>query len=137
MDVVYARSRALRMAPVWLFFGASLAVGCDSRTIEAYPDEFVGIGIVVQTHGDVHVVQTVIAGSPAADAGLEPGARLVAINGTATRGRSLASVVAQLRGVAGTQVELRLKPSSGGLMTAVLTRRTLTRGEAHDDYRSP
>lgn len=101
---------------------------CTSNTIEAYPEQLVGIGIVVKADRGNHVVQKVIAGGPADQAGLVIGTRLIGIDGSPTKGRSLASVVDRLRGQDGTQVELQVEGPDGAA-TLKVKRRMLARVE--------
>lgn len=109
-----------------LVLGTAFVAGCQGRTIEAYPEQLVGIGVVVKADGGEHVVQRVIAGGPAEEAGVMEGGRIVAIDGEPTRGKPLASVVDQLRGKDGTRVVLRVD-GPAGLLTTTVTRRMLAR----------
>jgi C-terminal processing protease CtpA/Prc len=106
---------------------------CESRTLQAYPDQLAGVGIVVKTGPTGHVVSRVIEGGPAADAGVRPGDRIVAVDGATTDGQSLARVVESLRGEEGSEVVLRLAGGRGDVVVTV-TRRLLAR--AGDDYRA-
>lgn len=102
--------------------------GCTGNTIEAYPEQLAGIGVVVKANRGEHVVQKVIEGGPAAQAGLVVGTVIIGIDGTPTKGRSLAAVVDHLRGQDGTQVELRVK-GPDGVATIKVKRRMLARVE--------
>ncbi|HEY8376645.1 MAG TPA: S41 family peptidase [Nannocystis sp.] len=66
----------------------------------------VGIGVMIEQIADVVVVRDVIAGGPAAKAGLQRGDRLLAIDGVPIKGRPLVEIVDRLRGKAGTEVDL-------------------------------
>lgn len=101
--------------------------GCSDKTIEAYPAQLAGIGVVVKSSRGQHVVEEVIDGGPAAQAGLVAGARIVEVDGAPTKGRTLASVVDQLRGPDGSNVELRVQ-SATGVVTLSLKRGVLARG---------
>ena len=79
-----------------------------------------GVGIWVRRAGGQLVVDSVQSGSPAADAGVEVGDLLVSVAGRSVAGRSVADVVAALRGNAGTTVTIVV--SRGALV------RTLTLG---------
>lgn len=66
----------------------------------------VGIGVAIEQVADIVVVREVIAGGPAAKAGLQRGDRLLAIDGERVRGRPLVEIVDRIRGAAGTEVDL-------------------------------
>jgi carboxyl-terminal processing protease len=66
----------------------------------------VGIGVAIELVADVVVIDRVLPGGPAADAGLEPGDRILGIDGQRIAGRSLLEVVDGIRGDEGTTVEL-------------------------------
>lgn len=70
---------------------------------------FNGIGIeVVQSNGDLRIVSP-IDGTPAAQAGIEPGDIIRAINGRSTEGLTLEEAVKHMRGEPGSEVELTLE----------------------------
>ena len=105
---------------------ACALVACQGQTIQAYPDELAGIGVVVQITPDGHTITKVVAEGPAATAGLEEGDRILAVNGRLTTGEPLASVIQSLRGKAGTSVTVRTSGRKGEV-TSVLQRRLLAR----------
>jgi len=72
--------------------------------------EFVGVGLDLEPDpaGGEPVVVRPLRDSPAWQARVSPGTRVVAVNGVATRGRSLAEVAEALRGPRGSVVALRL-----------------------------
>jgi carboxyl-terminal processing protease len=109
-------------------------VACRGTTLQAYPDQLVGIGVVIKALPEGHTVTTVVADGPAATAGIEAGDRIVAINGQPTEGKSLASVVESLRGKAGTSVQVRTVGRRGEV-TTVVTRRMLARNGG-SEYRT-
>lgn len=109
-----------------LISGPAFVAGCQGRTLEAYPEQLAGIGVVVKADRGDHVVQTVVVGGPAQEAGVMEGGRILAIDGEPTQGKPLASVVDQLRGKDGTRVVLRVD-GPGGLLTTTVTRRPLSR----------
>lgn len=127
------RCRPAKLPALWRgVCAAILAAGCAS-SISAYPEEFAGVGLELHDgeHGP-HVVRSLPGGS-AEQAGLRPGDRVVAVDGLPTAGRSLADVVARLRGPAGSQVSLVLERGAVR-MTVDLTRTAVAR--AGDDYRA-
>ena len=108
---------------------ASLAcaiASCQGQTLQAYPDELAGVGIVVQSSGQGHTITKIVADGPAAVAGLQVGDRIVSVDGRSTVGQPLAEVIESLRGKAGTSVEVRTTGPRGEL-TTTLHRRLLAR----------
>lgn len=105
-----------------------LAGSCGDKTIEAYPTELAGIGVVVKSAPDGFVVGSVIDGGPAREAGIKEGDRVLEVDGKPTEGRTLASVVDSLRGKDGSQVMVRI--ASGASPTEVVTiqRRVMRKG---------
>jgi carboxyl-terminal processing protease len=83
---------------------------------------FGGIGIELTLEGRVPEVIAPIEGTPAAAAGLEPGDRIVKIDGQATSGMDVESVVKRLRGPAGTRVSLSIARSDRPPFDVLLTR---------------
>jgi carboxyl-terminal processing protease len=71
--------------------------------------EFGGIGVEVDFQADAIVVIAPIEGSPAARAGVQPGDRIIAINGSTVRGKSSQELVRVMRGQPGTKVTLTLR----------------------------
>ncbi len=67
-----------------------------------------GIGIEVALEDGAIVVIAPLDGSPAAQAGIEPGDRIVAIDGQAVGGTSLAGAIERMRGQPGTAVRVTL-----------------------------
>jgi carboxyl-terminal processing protease len=73
-----------------------------------------GIGVVLERRDRGLVVQTVLPGSPAERAGLDPGDQIVTVNGRDVRDEPAAAVVGEVRGPAGTTVELGLEGGRDG-----------------------
>jgi carboxyl-terminal processing protease len=71
--------------------------------------DFIGVGIEVGMRDRVPVVIAPIEGSPAAQAGVRPGDKIVAVNGVDTKGLSVLDVEERLGGRPGTVVHLRIK----------------------------
>lgn len=71
--------------------------------------ELSGIGIEVDLRDENITVIAPIEGSPAAKAGIQPGDRIVAIDGQPTRGQPIDKLIRKMRGLPGTQVVLSLK----------------------------
>lgn len=115
-------------ARAWFALSAAalLAAACQ-RTIQSYPDEFAGIGVVLRESAKGLVVSSLVEGGPAAEAGVHLGDTLKAVDGREIGGEKLASVVAKLRGVPGSSVVVTLEAEGGARDTFTLQRRSLTR----------
>src|SRR5512133_2182737 len=70
--------------------------------------EFDGLGLEVSIEGDVLVVVTPVADSPAERAGLHPGDRILSIDGEATREMTLGEALQRMRGAPGSKVVLEI-----------------------------
>ncbi len=66
----------------------------------------VGVGVAIEMVADVVVIREVMPGSPAAEAELQGGDRILGVDGTRLRGMSLMQVVDRIRGEAGSEVSL-------------------------------
>ncbi|MDQ3966476.1 MAG: PDZ domain-containing protein, partial [Actinomycetota bacterium] len=73
---------------------------------ERYNSKQVGIGIRLESKDDEVVVLSILDGSPAEEAGIEPGDVLVAIDGESMRGENIVEVTDKLGGPQGSRVEL-------------------------------
>lgn len=122
-----SRRVALLMAIAFLL----AATACRSKTIQAYPDELAGIGVVLQAAPQGPTVQRIVLGGPADLAGLREGDRVVAVDGEATAGRSLASVVDMLRGRDGTEVRVAVDNHAGRSVIAVRRRLLAREGDGY------
>ncbi len=87
--------------------------------------QFGGIGIELTLEGKVPEVISPIDGTPAANAGIEPGDRIVKIDGLATAGMDVETVVKRLRGPAGSRVVLEIARSNQAPFDVTLTRDTI------------
>jgi carboxyl-terminal processing protease len=83
---------------------------------------YYGVGLQVAQRGNRLVVTRVFDDSPAADAGLAAGDRLVSVGGRPTEGRTLEQVVTEIRGPEGTEVRLGVVVRDGGRRDLELTR---------------
>ncbi|MCU0663179.1 MAG: PDZ domain-containing protein, partial [Myxococcota bacterium] len=70
--------------------------------------KFGGVGLEVSIQGDDLVVITPMPGSPAQKAGIEPGDRIVSIDGKPTKAVDIEQAVRMMRGEPGTKVRLGL-----------------------------
>jgi C-terminal processing protease CtpA/Prc len=113
---------------LWLTSAVVLAlplVSCK-KTIQARPESLGGVGVVLQTTPTGPEIAELVAGGPAASAGIHVGDRVLAVNGESVDGKSLATVVASLRGKNGSSVVVRVRGGTGDL-TVTLLRQQLSR----------
>jgi carboxyl-terminal processing protease len=87
--------------------------------------EFGGIGIELTLEGKVPEVIAPIDGTPAANAGIEPGDRIVKINGQPTTGMDVEAIVKRLRGSAGSRVTLEIARTDRPPFDLTLTRNVI------------
>src|SRR5260370_34336374 len=70
--------------------------------------QFGGIGVELTLEGKVPEVISLMDATPAANAGIEPGDRIVKIDGQPTTGMDVEEIVKRLRGAAGSRVILTI-----------------------------
>ena len=88
---------------------------------------YVGVGIQVDNQNGRIVVITPIDGSPAQEAGVQPGDLLVSIDGVNIVGKTVDQVIPMIRGQEGTQVTLVFERATAqSPLTFTLTRRSIT-----------
>ncbi len=84
---------------------------------------FGGVGIVVELRNDFLTVVAPIAGTPAAQAGVLSGDRIVKIEGQSSKWATIQEAVQRLRGKPGTDVQITIfRPSTGDTKEIHLTR---------------
>lgn len=87
------------------------------------PTNFSGVGMMLVQFPDESIVVTqVFDRAPASRAGIRKGHRIVAVDGVPTAGRNLNEVVEQIRGPAGTQVQLTVADPHGAERTVSVRR---------------
>jgi hypothetical protein len=89
--------------------------------------ELVGIGAVLKAVRDGLVLDAVMPGSGAAEAGLVPGDVVVSIDGRETVALGFGGSIERIRGVEDSQVLLEVRRSSGALERVTVSRRRVTR----------
>ena len=87
--------------------------------------QFGGIGVELTLEGKVPEVISPIDGTPAAEAGIEPGDRIVKIDTQATTGMDVEEIVKRLRGVPGSRVALTISRNDRSPFEVVLTRNVI------------
>jgi carboxyl-terminal processing protease len=73
---------------------------------ESLSGTYVGIGVTLESEDEEIVVAALIEGSPADEAGVEPGDIVVAVDGESVRGEDISEVSEDIRGPEGTRVKL-------------------------------
>ena len=98
------------------------------RLNETTSGNYAGIGIQADVRDGWIVVIAPTPGSPAERAGIQPGDRIIEIDGRSTQGWTLEDASRSFRGDAGTSVALRLeRPGMANSVPLTLTRRPLHR----------
>lgn len=93
---------------------------------QAISGTYVGIGIAVTEDRDQNaVVMTVFKKSPAANAGLKVGDKILTVNGRSMVGKGTAAVVSKIKGKSGTKVMVGIE-RSGERKELTLIRRAIT-----------
>ena len=86
---------------------------------------FGGLGIQISQQDGVPMVISPIEDTPAASAGMQPGDRIVAVDGRSTRGVGLNDIVRILRGTPGTSVKLTIARGSDAPFDVTITRQII------------
>ena len=81
--------------------------------------ELVGIGVKVVADGDAILVEAVIPGGGAADAGVVAGDRIVAVEGARVTDTGMDGAIASLRGSPGTRVRVALERAGAALELSI------------------
>jgi carboxyl-terminal processing protease len=108
--------------------GDQYAEYLDPQTYESFRDvsagHFSGVGLWLKKDGDRIKVVTVLAGTPAATAGMKNGDVITALNGKPASGSSLEQVVQRIKGKPGTNVKISVL-RDGQAMDFTLIRRDI------------
>lgn len=94
----------------------------EARSAQASRNGYTGIGITIVERDNQVYVTAVFQHSPASQAGVEPGDRIVAVNGEATEGLKIGEVADRLRGLIGSRVDVTFD-RKGQAIAANLERR--------------
>jgi carboxyl-terminal processing protease len=117
----------------WLLPLVLLAPGGCQRTevVESFPNSYVGVGLELRmADGYPEVVRT-LPGSSAHQAGVQPGDRIVRIDGHPTAGETLGNVVMRIRGLPQSQVTLALDRGRERIIIVVRRKKMAKDGEAN------
>lgn len=102
----------------------------ETRSAKAFRIGYTGVGItIVEREGHVYVT-SVFDRSPAADAGIAAGDRIVAIEGQSAEGLTVAEVANRLRGLIGSHVRVAFD-RNGERVSASLERRPVIESTVH------
>lgn len=92
----------------------------DSKQFQETIDgEISGIGAQVEYKDNALTVIAPISGSPAYEAGIKPGDRITAVDGTSLAGSNLVQAVEKIRGPKGTTVKLSIKRDGNDIEISV------------------
>ena len=94
------------------------------RLMEDTEGEYGGVGVEILARDGWLTVTTVFDGSPAADAGLTTGDRILSIDGIAARDMRMTDALDRVRGRVGTSVELSILRNHEGTRTRLTKRMT-------------
>lgn len=117
MEFVYGSSESLDK---YSTFVPEDVAGKPSATLE---DHIVGIGVEVKLHERGVLIEKVISGTPAAEAGLKTGDLIVSVNGRELAGKGLDHAVDLITGPAGSPVTLGFSRDGGAPVKVTMTRR--------------
>jgi carboxyl-terminal processing protease len=84
---------------------------------------FVGLGIELKASGNSLLIVHVISGGPASDAGMRTGDRIIEVNGRSTHDISTDEAADMLKGLEGTEVEVRVLRDDDSNVTMRMVRR--------------
>jgi carboxyl-terminal processing protease len=111
------------------------STGCENKQIvRGYPDQYSGIGVELKIDESTQqpIVERVLAGSPAEQAGVKIGDKIVAIDEEPTQGLPFGEIVFKIRGKTGSQLSLKLD-RAGRTIWSVMPRGSLKRVD--EDYK--
>lgn len=103
--------------------GASLKSEDEVTKSAMLEGEIVGIGVEVKIHDEGLMINKALRGGPAADARLQSGDIITAINGRSIRGMAMANSVDLMKGTEGSRIQLRIVRDGSRGTDVTLTRR--------------
>lgn len=83
---------------------------------------FSGVGLLLEETPEGPVVVSVLEDTPAEEAGIEEGERIIGVDGEDLRDASIEEVVSRVKGEAGTEVRLELAGGPDGIREVTVTR---------------
>ena len=118
-----------------LLYFVVLSSACQEKHIvRGYPDQYSGIGVELKIDASSAqpLVERVLQGSPAEQAGVMVGDKIVAIDEAPTKGLPFGEIVVKIRGKPGSQLSLKLD-RAGRTIWSVMPRGSLKR--VNEDYK--
>ena len=92
---------------------------------ESITGDFEGIGAEVMQEGSKIIISSPMKGSPAEQAGIEPGDQILAVDGESLEGMTTTEAVQLIRGEKGTDVVLTIQRGGGSPSDIAITRDTI------------
>lgn len=92
---------------------------------ESITGDFEGIGAEVMQEGSKIIISSPMKGSPAEQAGIEPGDQIMAVDGESLEGMTTTEAVQLIRGEKGTDVVLTIQRGEGSTSDVTITRDTI------------
>lgn len=92
---------------------------------ESITGDFEGIGAEVMQEGSKIIISSPMKGSPAEQAGIEPGDQILAVDGESLEGMTTTEAVQLIRGEKGTDVVLTIQRGGGSPTDITITRDTI------------
>lgn len=118
---------------VFLFVLVALACA-KTETVASHPQQFAGVGVELRERQGTMLVERTLPGGPADEAGVQPGDRVISVDGAEIDGMSLGDVVMRIRGRPDAPLQLTLD-RSGQRIILVVRRRGMAR-QGDEDYRT-
>jgi membrane-associated protease RseP (regulator of RpoE activity) len=134
LNTLYYKILSHLITSVFVLTLGIFGAGCqDEQIIRGYPDQYSGIGVELKIDEPTQepIVERVLARSPAEQAGVKVGDRIVAIDEEPTQGLPFGEIVFKIRGKAGSQLSLKLD-RAGRTIWSVMPRGSLKRVD--EDY---
>lgn len=92
---------------------------------ESITGDFEGIGAEIMQEGNKILISSPMRGSPAEEAGLEPGDQILAVDGESIEGMTTTEAVQLIRGEKGTDVTLTIQRGEASPSDITITRNTI------------
>ncbi|MBT6491914.1 MAG: PDZ domain-containing protein [Deltaproteobacteria bacterium] len=135
LNAVHNKILSLAVVCLSAFSISVFSTGCqDKKIVRGYPDQYSGIGVELKIDeaSQQPIVERVLSGSPAEQAGVKVGDKIVAIDEEATQGLPFGEIIFKIRGKPGSQLSLKLD-RAGRTIWSVMPRGSLKR--VNEDYK--
>ncbi len=105
---------------------AALLRSSERRRYEKFADQTGGVGLSMdEAWSDYPTVKSIIEGFPAAQAGIQPGDRLLAVDSNGLKAKSISDATSHLRGKPGTLVKVTVQRGAEPARSYVIRRQSL------------